>query len=323
MSNSSASETKLKFKGWMLYLKWGIVIVAYAFLVCKLVTFTQYEQLFKWWRQMPLSQFWWLTAVFALLPINWLIESVKWKMLTANLQQISLLTSLKAVLAGISTGFFTPNRVGELVGRVLYLAPENRKSGVTMSVVNSLTQNLTMALCGIPAALIYFYSTSNVLEVDNENFILVLLAFVVLAGLLYFYLPKLSKFLLQTNIATEIKGFTVGLSAYTGWDLIRIMGISFFRYVVFCTQFFLMLTFFGIQLQPLEALIAIPTNYLFVTFSPSVAFSEAAIRSSCAVLFIGTYSGQVVNIALAGMGVWAVNFVVPMLVGSVLLVKEK
>jgi hypothetical protein len=323
MSEPNSNTLKSPFRGWGLYLKWAIMMFAYSFLIYKLITFTHYDQLFNWWRQMPLAQFWWLAAVFAMLPVNWLLESLKWKMLTANIQKISLLTSFKAVLAGISTGFFTPNRVGELVGRVLYLNPENRKTGVTMSLVNSLTQNLIMALCGIPACLVYFYSTTNVLEVDIENFILVLLAFVVLSGLLYFYLPRLSKFLAQTNIASEIKGFTVGLSVYTRVDLVRIMGVSLLRYLVFCTQFFLMLRFFGIQLQFQEALIAIPTNYLFVTFSPSVAFSEAAIRSSYAVLIIGAYSGQLVNIALAGVSIWTVNFVVPMLVGSVLLVKEK
>lgn len=299
------------------------MVVAYAFLAYKLVTFKDYDQLFTWWKQLPLTQWWWLAAVFVLLPVNWLLESLKWKMLTSNVQKITFKTSVKAVLAGISTGFFTPNRIGELVGRIMYMNADKRKAGATMSVVNSLTQNLIMALCGIPACLFYFYSTTNILEVDIENFILLLLVFVILAGLLYFYLPRLSKFLSQTNIASKIKDFTVGLSAYTRADLFRIMAISLLRYLVFCTQFFLMLRFFGIQLQPLEALIAIPTNYLFVTFSPSFAFSEAAVRSSYAVLFIGSYSGQVVNIALAGICIWAVNFVIPMLVGSVMLVGDK
>jgi len=101
------------------------------------------------------------------------------------------------------------------------------------------------------------------------------------------------------------------------------MAISLLRYLVFCFQFFLMLRFFGVQLELWQALIAIPANYLFVTFTPSVAFSEAAVRSSYAVLFIGAFSGQVVGIALAGMCIWMVNFVFPMLVGSVVMLKSK
>jgi hypothetical protein len=323
MNNFKTRFSKISLRGCGVLFKWLIMIAAYSFLVYKLVTFTQYEQLFMWWKQMAMTQFWWLAAVLVLLPVNWLLEAVKWEMLTSNIQKISLKTAIKAVLAGISTGFFTPNRVGELIGRVMYLNVENRKAGATMSIVNSLTQNLVMAMCGVPACLVYFYSTTNVLEVDSENFLLGLLAFLLLFGLLYFSLPKLSKYLAETTVATKISSFTAGLSAYTRSDLVRIMGISLLRYFVFCSQFFLMLQFFGIQLQPLEALIAIPTNYLFVTFSPSVAFSEAAVRSSYAVLFIGSYSGQVINIALAGICIWIVNFVVPMLVGSVVMVGEK
>ena len=140
------------------------MIAAYSFLAYKLISFTHYDQLFAWWRQMPMTQFWWLAAVLVLLPVNWLLEAIKWRMLTANVQKITLGFSIKAVLVGISTGFFTPNRIGELVGRVMYLNVENRKAGVTMSVVNSLTQNLVLVLCGVPACFIYFYSTTNMLE---------------------------------------------------------------------------------------------------------------------------------------------------------------
>ena len=84
----------------------------------------------------------------------------------------------------------------------------------------------------------------------------------------------------------------------------------------------MMLRFFGIHLIVWQALIAIPTNYLFVTFTPSLAFSEAAVRSSFAMLTIGAFSGQTVSIALAGMCIWIINFVFPMLAGTVLMVKK-
>lgn len=310
-------------KNWKLLLKWGVAVAAYSFLAYKLIHFNHYDQLLLWWHQLPVSQFWWLVAVVILLPLNWLFEAVKWKMLTAHIQHISLKTSIKAVLAGISTGFFTPNRVGELLGRIAYLYPANRKAGITMSVVNSLTQNLVMTICGVPACLIFFYSTANALEVDMENFLWIALSALLLSGVVYFSLPKLSRYLAQTNIADKISHFTTGLSACRRGDLLRIVGVSMLRYIVFSIQFFLMLRFFGVQLHLSEALIAIPTNYLFVTFSPAIAFSEAAVRGSTAVLVIGSYSGQLVNIALSGVCVWAVNFIMPMLVGSVMLIRSK
>jgi hypothetical protein len=319
LSNSSDFLSKK----WKFLLKWGVVIAAYVFLAHKLIHFTHYDQLFFWWQQLPALQFCWLVAVVVLLPLNWFLEALKWNFLTAHIQKTSLKTSLEAVLAGVSTGFFTPNRVGELVGRVLYLDTGNRKAGIALSVVNSLTQNLVMAIFGIPACLILFYSTKNAFVLDMECFLWIALLFLALSLALYFSLPKVIRYVAQTAIAKRISDFTVGVSMHSRNDLFRIIGVSMLRYFVFCLQFFLMLRFFGIHLQVYEALIAIPTNYLLVTFLPSLAFSEVAVRSSSAVLVIGLFSGQVVNIALAGICIWAINFIVPMLIGSAMMIRRK
>jgi len=323
MNNFKALASKFSFRSWGVFLKWFVLIAAYSFLAYKLITFNQYDRLFAWWRQMPVTQFRWLAAVLVLLPLNWLLEAVKWGMLTSNIQKITLKTSIIAVLAGVSTGFFTPNRVGEVVGRMMYLNAGNRKAGVAMGVLNSLTQNMVMVMCGVPACIVYFSSGASVPELAAETYLMMIGAFLLLFGMLYFSLPKLSRYLVQANLAATVSSFTAGFTAYTRGDLLLIFGVSLLRYFVFCTQFFFMLRFFGIQLQPLEALIAIPVNYLFVTFSPSLAFSEAAVRSSYAVLVIGSYSTQVVNIALAGVCIWAINFVIPMLVGSAVVVGKK
>ena len=308
---------------WTSGLKWLVLVLCYSFLTYKLLTFNQYPELLAQWNLMPVSRFWWLTAVLLLLPFNWLFESVKWQLITIHIQKITLKASLKAVLAGISTGFFTPNRVGELVGRILYLDQKNHKAGITLSLVNSLTQNLIMTLCGIPACIIFFASTSYRIQINHIYYLVLLAVCLIGFGLLYFFLPQISNRFKQSPYSLKIKEFTDCLSDFREKDLIRIMLVSLVRYAVFCVQFFLMLRFFGIELSIWQALIAMPTNYLFVTFTPSLAFSEAAIRSSFAVLTIGAFSGQTVNIALAGMCIWMINFVIPMLAGTVLMMRKK
>lgn len=321
MSNNiqqKASSSERSFRSW----GWFFLVASYSFLAYKLLTFNQYSELFYQWKQIPVSQFGWLGAVLVFVPFNWLFESLKWKLMTVHVQKISLKLSVKAVLAGISTGFFTPNRVGELVGRVMYLNAENRKAGVTLSLMNSLTQNLIMMLCGIPACILFFASTAVKIKPNSLYYIGLLVLCLIGFGLLYFFLPPLSNWLKKRKNRLKIKEFTDCLSGFKAGELINIMLISFLRYGVFCVQFFLMLRFFGIELNGWQALIAIPTNYLFVTFTPSMAFSEAAVRSSYAVLTIGVFSGQVVNIALAGTCIWLVNFVIPMLIGSVMLINK-
>jgi len=306
------------FKSWKVL----VLIASYAFLGYKLLTFHHYEELAIQWKLIPLSRVWWLAGVLALLPLNWLLEAVKWKMLTAGVQKINLITSVKAVLSGISTGFFTPNRVGELVGRIAFLDPTNRKAGITLSIVNSITQNIVMALYGIPACLLFLAGTTGKLHPDIIRFTGLALTAMLIAGLIFLSLPQWNRRLAAGKLYNFLKTYTDCLSAYNLPDLVRIVGISMLRYIVFCLQLYFMLQLFGIALTPWQALISIPTSYLLVTFTPSLAFSEAAVRSSYAVLIIGAFSGQVVNIALAGMCIWAVNFIIPMLVGSVVMIKR-
>jgi len=320
---SSLKRAKPLWKSWSSSLKWLLMLGAYGFLAYKLLTFNQYNELFAAWQNMSFTHFGWLLAIFTLLPINWLLEALKWKMLTANIQQISIKQAAKAVLAGISTGFFTPNRVGEFVGRLLFLNPENRKAGVTLSAVNSLTQNLIMALCGIPACILFFSHTGKNGRFEAIWFVAWVIICVVLLSLIYITLPRISRKLATGKFADKIIPFTTCLTEFTPLQLSEIMLVSFIRYIVFSMQFGFMLYFFKINLTPFEALIAIPTTYLFVTFTPSFAFSEAAIRSSYAVLVIGAFSGQIVGIALAGLCIWLVNFVIPMLVGSAVVLRSK
>jgi len=314
---------KIPFGDWVSLLKWIVLPAAFSFLAYKLATFNQYNDLIAQWKQLPLSQFWWLTGVFVLLPLNWLLEAAKWKQLVSTVQILNLGDALKGVFAGISTGFLTPNRVGELVGRVMYLNADNRKAGVTLSVLNSLTQNIILVLCGVPALVLFLRASQGKIELNSTLYLIILAVSLLIFGLIYFMLPRFSRLLKQSRYSEKIKVFTDCLSAYNKQDLLRIMLISLGRYLVFCTQFFFMLRFMGVELSVWQALISIPTTYLLVTFTPSLAFSEVAVRSSYAVLVIGVFSGQVVSIALAGMCIWLVNFVIPMLAGAVVLAGRK
>lgn len=303
----------------------GIVvsILAYSFLIYKLFTFNQYDKLVLQWKQMPLSQFWWLVGVLVLLPFNWYFESLKWKQLVSKVQKINLKNSFKSVLAGISTGFFTPNRIGDLVGRVIYLNAENRKAGVTLSMLNSLSQNLIMAVCGIPFCILFISLNTRKFKINLTLYLIILILCLLIFGFVYFMLPQLSKRFKQKKNSEKIKSFTDCLLFYNKQDLLKILLISLGRYVVFCVQFYLMLRFLNVGLSVQNAFIAIPTTYLLITFTPSVAFSEIAVRSSFAVLVIGIFSSQIASIAIASICIWIINFVIPMMVGTILMVRKK
>jgi len=312
-----------KSKLWNIF-KWSCLTAAFLFLGYRLTCFQHYGRLLSQFKEISFWKTWYLWGVILLLPANWLLESMKWQRLVRNSEKINMALAFQSVMAGFLTAFFTPNRVGELAGRIAYLQPENRKAGITLSFVNSITQNIIMAICGIPAAILFFLSNKNSEFAGENNFFgyfLIVCGILLLLSGIYFSLPPLVGRIKQKKLSAKWINFIACLADYSFADLLKILLLSFLRYLVFSFQFYLMLRFFGVEINGLAAAIAIPTTYLFVTFTPSMAFSEAAIRSSYSVLVIGAFSGQTVQIILASTFIWVINFVIPMFVGSFVMMQ--
>lgn len=303
----------------LLFAKWFVLLITYFFLAYKLYNFEHYAALWQHFRNPDTTQYFWLFLVFILLPLNIFFEVIKWQTLVEKSEKISFKKALNAVLAGFSTGFVTPNRIGEMAGRMLYVLPENRKITAIYALLNSFTQNFVIALVGLPAALYYFFYTKNTDFVVTEWYFISITLFISVVTCIYFLIPCIVGFFIKKNRLLFLKDLT----HYKTTDLLQIKAYSFLRLLVFSIQFFAMLQFFGVGITVAEAIIAIPTSYLFVTFTPSLAFSEAAIRSSYAVVFIGSFSDNIAGIAFAGFLLWLINYGIPMLLGSRILVNTK
>lgn len=299
-------------------LKWLVLLVTYFFLGYKLFTFEHYEAFLLHFQQASFYHYFWLLLIFCLLPLNIFIETAKWQKIVEKSEHIPFRQALNAVLAGFAVGFVTPNRIGDMAGRMLYTSPANRKITAIYSLLNSFTQNYVIALIGLPAAAWYFLFFKSGKSDFQQYFILITL-FILISTIIYFFLPK---FVLIFNLRNRLNFIKV-ISDYKSIDLLVIAGYSVLRFIIFSIQFFAVLQFFGVELRLFEALISIPTSYLFVTFTPSLAFSEAAIRSSYSVLIIGAFSDNTAGIAFAGFMIWCINYILPLLAGSRLIANTK
>ena len=300
-----------------LIVKWLIMLAAYGFLIYKLANIEYWTELQNTFREISFQRFLFLIAVVMLMPINWLLEARKWQKLTEKSVFISLKTSIKSVLGGLSTGYITPNRIGDFAGRVLFLPKESRLTGIILSIVNSLTQNIVITIFGLTGAVVYFtqhYGTGNF-----SDYLLWIGIGFGLSLLLYFSFPKLAQKIKTGTLSLKIRKMLQSISSFKFWDLMVVIFISIIRYLVFCTQYYLLLQFFGITVPLHQALIAIPTMYLLITFTPSLAAAEPAVRGSYAVLILSVFSSNEIGIMLTGILIWLINFVVPMVIGTILI----
>src|SRR3546814_9635332 len=70
--------------------------------------------------------------------MNWFTESLKWQYLCLQFQPISLIKAIESVLCGLAWAVFTPNRIGEYGGRVLFLMPRKRIFGIIGMTVGAI-----------------------------------------------------------------------------------------------------------------------------------------------------------------------------------------
>src|SRR5206468_3685838 len=83
-----------------------------------------------------------------LMPLNWGLEAAKWQCSVRSIYPVSLMQSFKAVLSGISFSVTMPNRVGEYLGRMIYLPEGSRLRTISVTLVASFAQLLVTLVAG-------------------------------------------------------------------------------------------------------------------------------------------------------------------------------
>src|SRR5882724_9317150 len=104
---------------------------------------------------------WNLVIVIALMIVNWGIEAFKWKLAIQRIQQVSFITAFKAILSGVSFSVSTPNRIGEYLGRVLYMEEGNRIKAISITIVGSMSQLIITLLMGFIGLIIIMPQLEN------------------------------------------------------------------------------------------------------------------------------------------------------------------
>ena len=101
------------------------------------------------------QQRWKLYCMFLLMPVNWTLETAKWQIALRPIQSIKFLRAFKAILAGTCIASFTPNRVGEYLGRMLFVDPGNKVVSVAPTILCSMSQMLITLMAGSAGLLLY------------------------------------------------------------------------------------------------------------------------------------------------------------------------
>lgn len=277
------------------------------------------------------QQVWMLVAVVMLMFLNWGIEARKWQLLIKPLERMSWWRAFKATLTGVAFAVNTPNRIGEYGGRILYLHEQNRIRAISLTLVGSMGQFLVTILCGCGGLFFLLNipgSETPVVKLQPHLFWIRILLYLVttfsLLGLLiYFRLGWLITLLDKVPPLSKIVSHIAVLEDLRISILLRILSLSFFRYLVFITQYILMIMLMQVSVTVWQAFWLISVIFLVLAVVPTIALAEVGIRGKVSMEVFGLYSINNIGIIAASFGIWAINLAIPALIGSLLILRIK
>ncbi len=307
-------------------IKLAIIIASYGFIIIKLYRYKEIDNIVEQFSQFNYYNLFIFIIVLLLMPVNWSIESVKWRILVKHLERISFLTSLKAVLSGVTVSIFTPNRVGEFGGRIFVLRKKNRVPAIFATIVGSFSQLIITISVGIISLILFFILfPEKVIDIKYNNYIFIILLVLISVSIIYIYfnIDKFSKYIIRLPYIKKFKKYIEIISLYNKQELSKVLFISLIRYLVFLTQFYLLLHVFNVNIEIVPAFISIGLVFLTMTAIPTITLAEIGIRGSVAIYFLGMFSDEIVGIVSTSIVLWIINLSIPALVGSLVFYKIK
>lgn len=269
------------------------------------------------------SFFWFVLLLLTMMLINWMLEAQKWRTLVAKLETIGYWYALKAVISGSTLGIFTPNRIGDIAGRVLFLKAEHRLKALVCTAVGSLAQMMVIIISGLLAAIFF---ALHFVELEHSLLYLLLYLSLIALVLLYFIYFNINwiAFLTDKWIKNERFRKVIGImSTYTTAELGMVLFLSFARYAIYSTQYALLVAYLIPGLNWIELMALISLIYFVQAVVPAFAMADLGIRGATAIYFIGFVSTDVIAILAASVIGWCINIMFPALVGAVFFIQQR
>ncbi len=272
------------------------------------------------------TMIWNLVFAVLLMLLNWSVEAVKWKLSVKKIQEVSFLKSFQAILSGISFSVSTPNRIGEYLGRVLYMNEGNRLKTISITIVCSISQLLITLLMGC-AGLFLLGPTISEKQLITPMWMEVIrygvVAVIILLTLFYFRLPGLVKWV-EKFPGNKKFGFLVNaLEEFNATLLVKLLSLSMLRFFVFIIQYYLLFRLFNVELVWWQVFWTVSISFLVMAVIPTITLIELVQRGKVVATIVGIYSANELGMNLATAGIWFINLILPAIAGSLLLLRMR
>jgi hypothetical protein len=287
------------------------------------------ESLLHAWQALAGAEAWKLVLTIILMFANWGLEARKWQVAIKQVQQLSFIQSSKAVFTGTTLAFFTPNRIGEYMGRILYLDEGKRVKAISLTIVCSMGQLLVTWWVGIGGILyVQAYGNKELLHTFAGvwmNLVLYVgMAAAVVLTLFYFRLAGLVRWMERIPLLQKPVRYIRVLESLNATILIRILSLSVIRYSVFIGQYYLLFDVFDVHVTAAQAVGAVSVIFLVLSIVPTIAvITELGVRWKVGIEVVQLFDSNITGILATSLAIWIINLVIPALIGSLLILGIK
>ncbi len=233
-----------------------------------------------------------LLLVALLVPIHWLLEYRKWSVSVDDSYDAHM--TLNAFFSGMITGFITPSYLGNFIGRAKVMGKENLRSSIPLTLLGNAAQFTVSIAVGFSGLLI-----SNLNWLNWPIWVGVFPLLFLPLYLFFDRIPFLEKLVKE-------RGYAVGNLNLR----IRLLALSFFRFLIFSIQFSLLLGI-GSGQWDLGLLPAVWGFYFIITLSPSLFFGKLFVREGVALIYFQYFSFAPSHILMATLFIWLLNNALP------------
>ena len=238
---------------------------------------------------------------------NRFLEILKWQNLAQRLKPLSIPKATEQVLAALTAGLFTPNGIGEYAGKALYFPKKDTKEVVFLNLICNGIQMILSILFGIIGLIIlgYWFEVSILLlVVSSVSLILYLLKKITIKGY------SLSQFFSKINaLPKKMHQKNIYLAVL--------------RYLTFSHQYYFLFLAFDVDLPYFTLMGTIASVYFLASSLPTFQFLDFAVKGGVSVYFFGLLGINEWVIVFISMLMWFLNIVLPVLIGSVYVLRFK
>jgi uncharacterized membrane protein YbhN (UPF0104 family) len=292
-----------------LFIKVCIVFLAFYFIYHKL----QNDQNMTWKDFVKILQskitWYWLIIMLFFSFLNRFLEILKWQNLANEIRPTTTKQASKEVLAALTPALFTPNGIGEYLGKAMFYPKNQTKNVVFLNLVCNGIQLIMSVIFGLIGL---FYLKYKMFP--NHTFISILF-WGILGVLILFTL-----FILVTK-SFEIKGYSMQIL----WKKIQVIPkkvhqknsfLAVARYLTFSHQYYLLFIIFGINTNYFSLMATITCVYFIASSIPNFQFLDFMVKGSIAIFFFEKLGIDSRIVFFNSTFIWLVNVVLPVIIGS-------